>query len=111
MRVPTGAGGATRLGEFVEEGARRGLSAPARTRRVDRGWALALALVLAGCGAKPAATPTAAPTASPRARAALPPALCRGPVKERIVGGSNAPAATELSGLVLSPSGDAVDAQ
>jgi ribokinase len=28
VRVPTGAGGATRLAEFVEEGARRGLPAP-----------------------------------------------------------------------------------
>ena len=28
VRVPTGAGGATRLGEFVEEGSRRGLPAP-----------------------------------------------------------------------------------
>ena len=28
VRVPTGAGGATQLGEFMEEGARRGLPAP-----------------------------------------------------------------------------------
>jgi ribokinase len=28
VRVPTGAGGATRLGEFIEEGSRRGLPAP-----------------------------------------------------------------------------------
>jgi ribokinase len=28
VRVPTGAGGATRLAEFVEEGSRRGLPAP-----------------------------------------------------------------------------------
>ena len=28
VRVPTGAGGATHLGEFMEEGARRGLPAP-----------------------------------------------------------------------------------
>jgi ribokinase len=28
VRVPTGAGGASRLGEFMEEGARRGLPAP-----------------------------------------------------------------------------------
>ena len=35
VRVPTGAGGATHLGEFVEEGARRGLPAPPpRTERV-----------------------------------------------------------------------------
>ena len=35
VRVPTGAGGATQLGEFIEEGARRGLPAPpARGERV-----------------------------------------------------------------------------
>ena len=35
VRVPTGAGGATHLGEFMEEGARRGLPAPPpRTERV-----------------------------------------------------------------------------
>jgi ribokinase len=35
VRVPTGAGGATRLGEFMEEGARRGLPAPPpRSERV-----------------------------------------------------------------------------
>ena len=35
VRVPTGAGGATRLGEFMEEGARRGLpTPPARGERV-----------------------------------------------------------------------------
>jgi ribokinase len=35
VRVPTGAGGATRLGEFIEEGTRRGLpTPPARGKRV-----------------------------------------------------------------------------
>ena len=35
VRVPTGAGGATHLGEFMEEGARRGLpTPPPRTERV-----------------------------------------------------------------------------
>jgi hypothetical protein len=63
---------------------------------------------VAGCGGSAAPSPT--PSASAPARTATPvatprpPALC-GTLKARKLGTVTAPAATELSGLVLSPSG------
>jgi hypothetical protein len=64
------------------------------------------ALAIAGCdgGDPPAAlsAATATATGAAAARAAAPPALCRSRLRARITGHVDAPAATELSGLVLS---------
>jgi hypothetical protein len=71
--------------------------------------ALPAALVLlavAGCGSgadPPAASaPATASATAAAARAAAPPALCRARLRARVTGHVEAPAATELSGLVLS---------
>jgi hypothetical protein len=80
------------------------------TRRVALLAALAAALLVAGCGGgspapspptatRVARTPTPTPTAIPRV-----PALCQ-PLRVAKVGTVDTPAATELSGLVLSNSG------
>ncbi len=65
-------------------------------------------MLLAGCGGHSSSPPVATPSAKASAAAtrapALPPALCRS-AKVHDVGRVTAPAATELSGLVLSPSG------
>jgi hypothetical protein len=65
-------------------------------------------LAIAGCGGgadPPAASSPANATASAGAtvaRAAAPPALCRSRLRARVTGHVDTPAATELSGLVLS---------
>jgi hypothetical protein len=67
-------------------------------------------LAIAGCGGAadpPAASSSAAATATATAaaaaaRAAGPPALCRSRLRVRVTGHVDTPAATELSGLVLS---------
>jgi hypothetical protein len=61
------------------------------------------AVLAAGCGgaAEPSQGAQAGSAAKP---AAAPPALCRGKVRVRITGHLSAPSATELSGLVVSPS-------
>jgi hypothetical protein len=62
-------------------------------------------IVLAGCGAGGASSRrdgSAAATAAAQKRAATP-ALCRGAIGVRVTGRVTSPAATELSGLVVSP--------
>jgi hypothetical protein len=60
-------------------------------------------LALAGCGggADPPAAASSTATAA-AVRATAPPALCRSPLRARVTGHVDTPAATELSGLILS---------
>ncbi len=115
VRVPTGAGGATKLAEFVAEGHAAGparsalrrhrLYAAASLERVKWTWLAATALVVAGCGGgADTPAPTATPTRTPTAESARVAPLCERADREEL-GRAENPAITELSGLARTEEG------